>query len=104
MAKQPTPQGISALLKRAGFERSVTKSSRIRGFREWTEGFKATKRYPDGVTVEYYPNSFRMRDNNEERERAMLDRYRKAIAEAGYAVEDGSTGLATKLIVTAEEA
>lgn len=103
MGKQPTPQGISALLKRAGFERSVSQSSRIRGFSEYTEGFKASKDYDGGVLVEWRPNSFRARDNNEEREREMLNRYCETIAEAGFAVNYLSTDLRTRLLVEAKE-
>jgi hypothetical protein len=104
MAKQPTPQGISALLRRSGFERSETKKGRIRGFREWTEGFTATKHYPDGVVVEWQPSSLRAHSDNDERQREMLDRYRKVIEDAGYVVADGSTALTAKLLVTAKEA
>lgn len=103
MATQPTPQGISALLRKAGFDRSVSQPSRIRGFREYTEGFKVSKDYDGGVLVEWLPSSFRARGNNEERERDMLNRYHKAIEEAGFAVDYLSTALTAKLLVTAAE-
>lgn len=104
MAKQPTPQGISALLRKAGFEKSTTRPGRIRGFREWTEGYEVTKYHGGGVSVKWCPHSLRARGNNEDREQEMLDRYRKVIEDAGYAVADGSTALTGKLLVTAKEA
>lgn len=103
MTKQPTAQGISALLCRAGYERSVSTSTRIRGWREHSEGFKVTK-YSDGeIQVEYWPSSLRARSSTPEQEKAVLDRYRKVLADAGYAVEDRSSMVRVWLLVTAKE-
>jgi hypothetical protein len=39
VAKQPTPQGISALLRKAGHKRSMSSKSRIKGMTERSESF-----------------------------------------------------------------
>lgn len=101
MTKQPTPQGISALLRKAGFERSVSQSTRIRGWREYSAGFKVARHGDGTVEVEYRPSSFRARDTSDEQIKEMLDRYRKAIEEAGYQVTGETVVFRIFLVVTA---
>jgi hypothetical protein len=88
--KIPTPQAISALLKRAGFERAAVS---IRG---GNSGFKAEKCgvRADAVKVRAY-FLVRMPDQTYG---AMLRRYRDVIEAAGYSVEMGTY----HLIVTAK--
>lgn len=43
--RQPTPQGISGLLNRAGFERSVSSATAVKGWRNYSEGFGCRKSY-----------------------------------------------------------
>jgi len=101
MGKQPTPQGISALLRKAGFDRSVSSSTRIRGWREWTEGFKVSRYDAGRVQVEYRPSSFRARETSDEQIKAMLDRYSEPVEAAGFQVKDDGTGLRMWLMVSA---
>ena len=92
-SKAPTPQGISALLRKAGFERSDYDS------RGSSTGFRVTKDYGhDGaVRVRHY---FLSMAPQAERRKEMLARYVKAITEAGWSVEAGEW----ELIVTAGKA
>lgn len=45
--KQPTPQGISALLRKAGFDKSVSSASRIRGMKESSQGFQVSRGFEE---------------------------------------------------------
>ena len=97
--RPPTPQGISALLKKAGHDRVTFSKSRIRGLREYSAGFRATKPigYPDGtVEVQWWPSSFSHSPQTEQRV-AWLARYAEAITAAGWAVDRSRPD---KLIVT----
>lgn len=88
--KTPTPQSISALLKRAGFTRASQRG---------TSGFAAGKVYQgDGIVrVRHYFWSMGASDTQH---RAHLERYAKAITEAGYTARIDDDG--RKLTVTAE--
>jgi hypothetical protein len=99
MAKQPTPQGISALLRKAGFERSVSLASRIRGFREHSEGYRVTAASDGKAEVDFLASSFRSPD--EIRIKAMLARYRAVIEASGYTVAEGGSPFSDSLIVSA---
>jgi len=48
-AKPPTSQGISALLKRAGFRRSESSATRIKGWRNYSEGYSVRRDWKAGV-------------------------------------------------------
>jgi hypothetical protein len=93
IGKTPTPQGISALLRRAGFTRAISK---LRG---GVSGYSVSKVGFYAVEIRY--SSVTMSTSNEYRY-ACLDRYAKAITEAGYAVEIAAAG-PPRLIVTAKE-
>jgi hypothetical protein len=90
--RTPTPQSISALLKRAGFTRADSRSD---------SGFAAGKIYlgedKGAVRVRHYFSSMGTPDAQH---RAQLERYAEAITEAGYAAEIDDDG--RRLIVTAE--
>jgi uncharacterized glyoxalase superfamily metalloenzyme YdcJ len=90
--KPPTPQGISALLRKAGFERAAIS---IRG---GNSGFKVEKcrARAGAVKVRAY-FLIRMSD---QAYGAMLRRYRDAIEAAGYSTEVGTY----HLVVTAKPA
>jgi len=103
MVKQPTQLGISRVLKKAGFERSVSSPSRIRGWREWTEGYKVTKFSDTKVEIEYLPSSFRVRNTSDEQIRQMLDRYRAVVVAAGYAVTNRAAAMGDRLVVSAPD-
>ena len=85
--KTPTASGISRLLAGAGFERSTSSPSRIKGWRNYTEGFSVIKDYVAGVgdciTVSwnrgFHPASDAARIRPGE-----LAAYAEAITAAGY--------------------
>ena len=44
--KTPTTRGVSALLRKAGFEKSVSSTTRIRGWHNYSSGFRLEDRGP----------------------------------------------------------
>ena len=89
--KVPTPQGISALLRKAGFERAVISA------RGGNSGFKVEKCRARENAVKVY--TYFQLQHPDESYRAMLRRYAKTIEAAGYSTEV----YAYHLIVTAKE-
>ena len=89
--KPPTPQGISALLKRAGFVRAVSK---LRG---GVSGFSVSK-LGAGPEVEVRYSSVTMGTSSEHR-LMHLARYARVLGLHGYAVETDASW--PRLIVTA---
>lgn len=89
--KPPTPQGISALLKRAGFKRS---ERQIGGF---GNGFVAEKIHGRDDAIRVRHRFWSMRANRDDA-LPHLAAYSVAIEAAGWAVEFGSW----ELIVTAK--
>ena len=101
MPPAPSPQSVSRLLAGAGFERSVSRPSAVKGWHEWSAGYKVRTGYVVGeVHVEHRVSSLRLRDpSSRDEEAAKLAAYAKTITGAGWAVKPG----ADKLIVTAKE-
>jgi hypothetical protein len=95
MTTPPTPQAISALLRKAGFERSVSRATRIKGWRESSAGYYVTG-YKDEVNVRHMLGFSR----DEEARDRMLARYAEAIRAAGWQVT-GPTPVGRELVVTA---
>ena len=80
---KPTPQGVSALLRRAGHERALT---RTRGRN--TEGYRV-KRSPhdsDAVLVNWWADSSSMADERAKHDQT-LKSYADIISAAGYKAE-----------------
>lgn len=90
-AKPPTPQSISALLNRAGFDRAEVK------MRSGRSGFIVTKGYDSDGTVRVRWNSWSM-GAPRERHHLELTKYAEAITAAGWTVEAGQY----ELVVTAK--
>lgn len=92
-SKSPTPQGISALLKRAGFDKAVV-TNNSRYVKENTAGFHVGKYVGGEVIVNYWPASVLPTarttayvEQARRHERVMLEQYAHAIDEAGWRVE-----------------
>lgn len=101
MGKQPTPQGISALLRKAGFDKSVQTASRIRGMKESSPGYQVSRGgKPGTVMVEFRQSSFRVASADELAAKT-LARYREAIEAAGFTVEAGKSTFRNILIISA---
>ena len=99
-SKTPTASGISRLLSAAGFERSESSTTRIRGWHNHSEGFSVTTDYVVGVgdciSVSY--NRGRLPPSEADRIRpGELASYAEAIASKGYSAEVARD----RLIVTA---
>jgi len=101
MAKNPTPQGISALLRKAGFERSVSSPSRVRGLRNHSEGYVVRGVMTGRVHVYHQLSWLRPSDAARQRGREQQDRYADVIEAAGYEVVRGDGGYFGPVIVTA---
>lgn len=104
MSKQPTPQGISALLRKAGFSRSETSTTAVPGWHHYSPGYRVRGNGPGEVHV--WHEDGRLRPTDEDRQRAAENAgwYAEAIEAAGYAVErrDG-LGMFGAMRVTAGE-
>jgi hypothetical protein len=100
--KQPTAQGISRLLAKAGFERPVSHGTRIRGWHDWNEGYVVAKWDEGSVSVEHRLEKWARGDAADQRERDRLAAYTKTLREAGYTVTEGETAF-LRLIVTAAD-
>lgn len=97
-SKEPTQRRISYLLAKAGFERSVSSASRIRGMRNHSEGYVVMSGYDTGtVEVRHEVMSWRPVGRDLDTIATMHDRYAAAIEAAGFAVSRDGAGL----IVTA---
>lgn len=92
-AKQPTVQGINALLRKAGFEQAtVTDNSRYH--KAHTEGFRVAK-YPGGVIVNHWPDTTGLAsarttaqaEAEHATRREMITRYAEVIEAAGWSVK-----------------
>jgi hypothetical protein len=79
----PTPQAISALLRKAGFEKS--ESSGSKGWRNYSEGYKVNGPFDEAVEVRHMTGLDRG-ENGRKRRAEMLARYAAAITEAGWAI------------------
>lgn len=102
MGKQPTPQGVRALLRKAGF---ASAQPRLLGAVErLNEGYQVHRHGKDAVVVGFMlgsdsggagPASVRFDK--------MLDSYAEAIEAAGWCVRRGEPGYTASLIVSANE-
>jgi hypothetical protein len=82
----PTPQGISRLLASAGYERATSTPSRVKGLRNWSEGF-AVEGYGHGeVFVRHVLRSIHPGDRDRAHRLKEEGRYAETITAAGYEV------------------
>jgi hypothetical protein len=97
-AKIPTPQSISALLKRAGYERSESSTTRIKGWRSYSYGYIVKGRGPGEVRVYHVSGMFAPTDEALAENRKMEARYAETIEAAGYTVARTLSGNPTVLV------
>lgn len=100
-SKTPTTRGISALLRKAGFEKSVSSTTRVRGWHNYSAGFRIEDRGIGVVRVHHVSGAFHPSDADHAHSREVEGQYTKTIQEAGYAVTRDEWG---ELTVTAREA
>lgn len=84
--KTPTASAISRLLAAAGFERSESSATRIKGYRRSSEGFIVEGYGPGDVRVYHASGEFRSA-SSAPYAREMEGRYAETITAAGYAAE-----------------
>jgi len=97
--KTPTASGISRLLAKAGFEKSESSATRIRGYRRSSEGFIVAQPTAVGEVEVRYTRGFLPQSEADRIRPGMLADYAEAITGAGYSVETRDN----LLIVTAKE-
>ena len=85
--KTPTASGISRLRAKAGFEKSESSASRIKGWRNYSEGYSVTK-WDDYGTIEVtWHKGLRWPAEADEIRPVMFARYAEAITKVGYSAE-----------------
>ncbi len=100
--KTPTPQGISRLLAAAGFRRSESSGTAIRGWRNHSSGYVVRKgQEPGQVRVHHETGLFRTEGTDRERRAETEEAYAKAIEAAGWSVLRQEGGYFAPLIITA---
>lgn len=85
-ARQPTQRNISALLARAGFKKSASTPSRIKGLRNHSPGYIVTGPYEGVVWVQHQTSSDRPLPEDLKRIAEKLAAYAADIEDAGFAV------------------
>lgn len=100
----PTPQSISALLRKAGFDRSEPWSLGGKGASGRAPGY-LVRAYGTGVVRVHHEDGKRLpADEDRQRCAEMAERYAQAIEGAGYAVKRRDVAnWSGSLIVTARE-
>ena len=99
-SKIPTTRGISALLRKNGFEKSVSSTTAIQGWHNYSTGFRIEDRGTGRVRVHHVSGAFRPSDADRARSREAEDQYAEVIRQAGYAVSRDEWG---ELSVTENE-
>ncbi len=101
-AKTPTPQGISRLLAAAGFRRSESSATAIRGWRNHSSGYVVRAGRESGqVRVHHETGLLRTEGTDRDRRAKTEEAYAKAIEAAGWSVLRQEGGYFAPLIVTA---
>lgn len=90
--KALTVQKVSAVLRRAGFAHSKSYSTSVRGWRSYTEGFRARNGFDGRVLVHHKTELYG--DGRFERIDAELSKYAEALRAAGLRVYQENRQLA----------
>jgi hypothetical protein len=101
--KQPTAQGISRLLGKAGIARSETHSNgRIKGLTEHSAGYVVTREDgSESVRVKVTPGTFNRGPAARQRADDVLSRCADVIRAAGWTVTADNYGAAPNLVISA---
>lgn len=99
MAKAPTASGVSAALRKAGFERSQTRTTRIPGWHDYTEGYRVRNWGEGEIRVEHETGSRISLDASAIRRRdAKFAEYAKALRARGWNVQQLPTTVPCLLV------
>lgn len=78
-----SPQKVRAVLRKAGYPASKSRTTRIRGWRNWSAGSEVKVR-GDRIIIEWTVGSTFIRDDNAKRaKRDKVEAMRQALLEAG---------------------
>jgi hypothetical protein len=100
--KNPTPQAISSLLRKAGFEKSVTSTTRVRGYRAHSWGFVVRPGSAEGtVLVHHETGWFRPSDESRRQQAEIAAQYADRIEAAGYTVRRDEGSYFGPLVISA---
>ena len=89
---------VSRALTAAGFRKSVSRPTRIKGWHDWNEGFTCEKGYVDGTVIVAWRMAKWSRDS--ERRSQKLSEVGKALITKGYSVELDESWSWPRLVVT----
>lgn len=104
-AKPPTAQGVSAVLRKAGHERSETHTTAVKGWHNHTEGYRV-RNWGEGegeVRVEHETSDFSPGVNAASRRDSKLAEYTEALEAKGWAVRRLETGTPCLLVTMKAE-
>lgn len=100
--KAPTAQGVSAALRRAGFERSETHATRIKGWHNYSEGYRVRNWGEGEIRVEHETGSRTAADASAVRRReAKFAEYAEALRAKGWNVQQLPTTVPCLLVTDA---
>ena len=91
-SKTPTTRGISALLRKNGFEKSTSSTTRVRGWHNYSDGFRVEDRGVGIVRVHHVSGAFRPSAADRARSREVEEEYAEVFRQAGYAVSRDEWG------------
>lgn len=98
-AKTPTAQGVSAALRKAGFKRSETHTTAVKGWHNYTEGYKVSDWGEGEVRVKHETGSHVRPNAREEiRRDAKLEEYAETLRAKGWNVQTLPTGVPCLLV------
>jgi hypothetical protein len=83
-----TPQKVSAVLRKAGFQKSESHASAVKGWRNRTIGYRVRKQYGDeDVRIEWEHGFFRLPDHLRPGFIARLEEMKRPLEGVGIVVE-----------------
>lgn len=103
--KPATPQRVSAALRYAGHKRAESRPGRIKGFREYSEGYLVMARqgYAEASVLVEHETGMDRGEAAARRRAGAVDRYAATLEAKGYTVKHDVIGLLPVLMVTAGE-
>lgn len=90
---------VSRLLTKAGFTKSESWSTSVRGWHNRSDGFRAYKAYGENEGSVIVDHAFGSYGNKPEASRVMLEKYCRVLREAGYTVENDSGHFANQRLI-----
>lgn len=102
MASIPTAQAVSAALKKAGFERSKSFTTAVKGWHEHTEGYQS-RSWGEGEVRVFHETGFGRGEAAARRRDAKLAEYAGALEAKGWTVKRHDSGTPCLRVTAPEE-